>query len=163
MNLSVLSTDQVPARESKPYWGELVSRAFGRLQSDTYGDDAFRGRISYTTLGNVQIGRLQATRHRVVRSASTRGPSDPGHLKLVVQRTGRSLFEQDGRRAWLRPGDWSLYDTTQSYIVASPDPVDIHVLMLPRDAVLRGRDLAALMVRRLRGSTGMGRLACDTI
>jgi len=164
MSLTVLSTDQVPARESKRYWGNLVSRAFGRLHSDTYGDDAFRGCITHTTLGEVQLGRLQASRHRVVRTAANRGPSDPGHLKLVVQRVGRSLFEQDGRRAWLRPGDWSLYDTTQSYVVASPDPVDIHVLMLPREAVLKGRnDLAAMMVRRLRGTTGMGRVACDMI
>lgn len=164
MSLTVLTTDQVPARESKGYWGDLVSRAFGRLQSDTYGDDAFHGRITYTTLGGVQLGRLQASRHRVVRTAASRGPSDPGHLKLVVQRVGRSLFEQSGRRAWLRPGDWSLYDTTQSYVVASPDPVDIHVLMLPRADIFRGRsDLAELMVRRLRGSNGMGRLACDTI
>jgi AraC-like DNA-binding protein len=164
MSLTVLSTDPVPARESKAYWGELVSRAFGRLQSDTYGDPAFRGRITHTTLGEVQVGRLEASRHRVVRTATHRGPSDPGHLKLVVQRVGRSLFEQDGRRAWLRPGDWSLYDTTRSYIVTSPDPVDIHVLMLPREAVLKGRrDLAELMVRRLRGATGMGRVACDAI
>jgi len=164
MSLTVLSTDQVPARESKPYWGELVSRAFGKLHSDTYGDDAFRGRITHTTLGEVQLGRLQASRHRVVRTAASRGPSDPGHLKLVVQRVGRSLFEQDGRRAWLRPGDWSLYDTTQSYVVTSPDNVDIHVLMLPRAAVLKGRsDLAGLMVRRLRGASGLGRVACDTI
>ena len=164
MSPAVLSTDQVPASESKGYWGELVSRAFGRLQSDTYGDDAFRGRISHAALGAVQLGRLQASRHRVVRTASGRGASDPGHLKLVVQRVGRSLFEQDGRRAWLRPGDWSLYDTTRSYIVTSPDPVDINVLMLPRDGVLKGRrGLEELLVRRLRGSTGLGRVACDAI
>jgi AraC-like DNA-binding protein len=164
MSLTILSTDQVPARESKAYWGELVSRAFGRLQSDTYGDEAFRGRITHTSLGEVQLGRLQASRHRVVRTAARRGISDPGHLKLVVQRVGRSLFEQDGRRAWLRPGDWSLYDTTKSYVVTSPDPVDIHVLMLPRQAVLQGRrELNDLLVRRLRGSSGLGRVACETI
>ena len=164
MSLTVLTTDDVPARESKGYWGKLVSRSFGRLESDTYGDESFRGRITYTALGEVQVGRLEASRHRVVRTAASRGCSDPGHLKLVVQRTGRSLFEQDGHRAWLRPGDWSLYDTTRSYVVTSPDAVDIHVLMLPREAVLKERhDLAELMVRRLRGTTGMGRVACEAI
>lgn len=164
MSPTVLTTDHVPARESKAYWGELVSRSFGRLESDTYGDDHFRGRIAHATLGAVQIGRLEASRHRVVRTAASRGCSDPGHLKLVVQRSGRSLFEQDGRRAWLRPGDWSLYDTTRSYIVTSPDPVDINVLMLPREGALKGRrELEDLLVRRLRGSTGLGRVACEAI
>lgn len=162
--LTQRSTDEVPARESKGYWGEIVSGAFGRLQSDTYGDEDFSGRISHLCLGAVQLGSLQASRHRVVRTAASRGPSDPGHLKLVVQRRGRCLFEQDGRRAWLRPGDWSLYDTTRTYIVSAPDNVDLHVLMLPREAVLRGqRALDELLVRRLRGTTGMGRVACAAI
>lgn len=161
--LTVRSTDEVPSREAKGYWGEIVSRSFGRLQSDTYGDDDFRGRIASLSLGEVQVGTLEASRHRVVRVAGARGASDPGHLKLVVQRRGRCLFEQNGRRAWLRPGDWSLYDTTESYIVSAPDPVDLHVLMLPRAGVLRGhRELDALLVRRLRGS-GMGGLACAAI
>jgi AraC-like DNA-binding protein len=161
--LTVRSTDEVPAREAKGYWGEIVSRSFGRLNSDTYGDDLFRGRVACLGLGEVQIGTLEASRHRVVRVAGSRGASDPGHLKLVVQRRGRCLFEQNGRRAWLRPGDWSLYDTTESYIVSAPDPVDLHVLMLPRADVLRGRtELDGLLVRRLRGS-GMGAVACGAI
>lgn len=164
MTLTVLSTDEAPPGESRGYWGELVSRSFGRLQSDTYGDLSFRGRISYVGLGTAQIGTLEASRHRVVRRAGNRGSSDPGQLKLVVQRRGRCLFEQDGRRAWLRPGDWSLYDTTRSYIVSAPDCVDIHVLLLPRDAVLRGRpELAELLVRRLRGTSAMARVACEAI
>jgi AraC-like DNA-binding protein len=161
--LTVRSTDEAPPREAKGYWGEIVSRSFGRLQSDTYGDDNFRGRVAYSSLGDVQVGTLEASRHRVVRVAGSRGASDPGHLKLVVQRRGRCLFEQNGRRAWLRTGDWSLYDTTLSYIVSAPEAVDLHVLMLPREAVLRGqRELEALLVRRLRG-TGMGRVACAAI
>ena len=47
-----------------------------------------------------QCAQLLASRHRVVRVAGARAVSDPGHLKLVVQRRGRCLFEQNGRRAW---------------------------------------------------------------
>ena len=162
--LTLQSTDDVPTRESKGYWGEIVSGAFGRLESDTYGDDDFSGHIAHACLGAVQLGNLRASRHRVVRTVVNRGISDPGRLKLVVQRRGRCLFEQDGRRAWLRPGDWSLYDTTRSYIVSAPDAVDLHVLMLPREAVLRGQGaLSELLVRRLRGTSGMGRVACAAI
>src|SRR5688572_6339471 len=161
--LTVRSTEEVPAREAKGYWGEMVSRSFGRLNSDTYGDDNFHGRIASLDLGGVQVGTLHASRHRVVRVAGARGLSDPGQLKLVVQRHGRCLFEQNGRRAWLRPGDWSLYDTTESYIVSAPDPVDLQVLMLPRADVLRGRpELDELLVRRLRGA-GLGGVACGAI
>ncbi len=159
-----LSTDEAPARERVAYWSDLVWRSFGRLRSDTYGDEDFGGAISALDLGEVRVCHLQAARHRVVRTAGCRGLSDPGFLKMVVQRSGKSLFEQDGRTAWLRPGDWSLYDTTRSYIVSAPGPVDLHILLLPREGILRGRaDLAQLLVRRLRAASGLARVACDAI
>jgi AraC-like DNA-binding protein len=159
-----MSTDDAPARERVAYWSDLVWRSFGRLRSDTYGDADFSGAISTVDVGPLRLCRLQASRHRVVRTAGAHGASDPGYLKMVVQRCGRSLFDQDGRTAWLRPGDWSLYDTTRSYIVSAPAPVDLHILLLPREGVLRDRpELAQLLVRRLRASSGMARVACNAI
>ena len=97
----LLTTDAVPARERVGYWGDLVQRSFGRLRSQTYGDERFRGEIRGFQLGELRICRLDASRHRVERTSGTGGTSDPGYLKMVVQRHGCSLFEQDGRRAWL--------------------------------------------------------------
>jgi len=154
-----MSTDDAPPRERVGYWSDLVWRSFGRLRSDTYGDADFNGQISLLDLGEVRLCRLQATRHRVVRTAAA-GGSDPGYLKMVIQRRGCSLFEQGGRTARLKPGDWSLYDTTRSYIVSAPNPVDLHILLLPRYGILRGRsDLEQMLVHRLRGRTGMARIA----
>ncbi len=160
----ILSTDDVLPQKRAAYWSDLVWHSFGRLRSDTYGDEDFSGHIALHDLGEVRLCRLQASRHRVVRTAGTRGPSDPGYLKMVVQLRGKSLFEQDGRIACLKPGDWSLYDTTRSYLVSSAAPVDLHILLLPREGILRDRpELAQLLVRRLRGTRGMGKLACDAI
>ena len=154
-----MSTDDAPPRERVGYWSDLVWRSFGRLRSDTYGDPDFSGHISLLDLGEVRVCRLQAARHRVVRTAAA-GGSDPGYLKMVIQRRGCSLFEQGGRTARLKPGDWSLYDTTRSYIVSAPHPVDLHILLLPRHGILRGRkDLEQMLVHRLRGRTGMAKLA----
>ena len=160
----ILSTDDVLPQQRAAYWSDLVWHSFGRLRSDTYGDEDFTGHIALHDLGEVRLCRLQASRHRVVRTAGTRGLSDPGYLKMVVQLRGRSLFEQDGRIACLKPGDWSLYDTTHSYLVSSTAPVDLHILLLPREGILRGRpELAQLLVRRLRATSGMGKVACDAI
>jgi AraC-like DNA-binding protein len=158
-----LSTEDAPPRERVGYWSDLVWRSFGRLRSDTYGDADFSGQISLLDLGEVRLCRLQAARHRVVRTAAV-GGSDPGFLKMVIQRRGCSLFEQGGRTARLKPGDWSLYDTTRSYIVSAPNPVDLHILLLPRWGILRGRrDLEQMLVHRLRGRTGMAKLAALAI
>jgi len=162
--LTVLSTDHVPFGERVGYWGDLIWRAFGRLRSDPYGDAHFEGRILQADLGAVRLCRLQASRHRVTRTAGATGASYPGFLKMVVQHRGHSVFEQDGRRATLSPGTWSLYDTTRSYSVFNPESVEQHVLLLPREPLLRdGGRTRDLLVRRLGAAGGMSRVACDTI
>ncbi len=162
--MTVLSTDHVRPAERAGYWSDIIWRSFGRLRSDTYGDGSFSGHIAQHDYGDVRVSRLDASRHRVVRTAGGKRASDPGYLKLVVQHRGHSLFEQNGRRALLVPGTWSLYDTTRSYTVSSPDEVKLDVLLLPRDAVLRGHgELERLFVRRLRADIGMSRLACELI
>lgn len=161
--LSLLTTDAVPAHERVGYWGDLVQRSFGSLRSQTFGDEQFRGEIRGHQLGEVRIARLEASPHRVERVPVARD-SDPGDLKMVVQLRGYSVFEQGGRRAWLAPGAWSVYDTTLPYSVTSPEPVLLHVLLLPRARILEGAPaLRELLVRPLSGTRGIGRLACETI
>lgn len=164
MAASELSTDLVPPAERAGYWSDILWHAFGRLRSDTLGDEGFSGHIRQRTTGDVSVARLDANAHRVVRTAANRDSGDPGALKLVVQRRGHSLFEQDGRRAYLDPGTWSLYDTTRSYSVSSPDAVKLDVLLLPRHALLGGHpELEDLLVRRLPACVGLSRVACETI
>ncbi len=161
---SLLSTSAAPAHERVGYWGDLVQRSFGRLRSRTCGDERFHGEIRRYQLGELRLCRLEASRHVVERTSGTAGLSDPGDLKMVVQRRGCSLFEQGGRQAWLAPGSWSVYDTTQSYTVSNPEDVLQYVLLLPRARILDGAGgLRELLVRPLSSARGMGRVACETI
>jgi AraC-like DNA-binding protein len=160
----LLTTDAAPAHERVGYWGDLVQRSFGRLRSRTFGDDRFHGEIRRFQLGELRLCRLEASRHAVERTSGAAGSSDPGDLKMVVQRRGCSVFEQGGRRALLAPGSWSVYDTTQSYTVSNPEDVLQYVLLLPRARILEGAaGLRELLVRPLSGARGMGRVACETI
>jgi AraC-like DNA-binding protein len=161
---TLLSTSVAPAHQRVGYWGDLVQRSFGRLRSQTYGDERFHGEIRRFELGELRLCRLDASAHRVERTSGSASLSDPGYLKMVVQREGCSVFEQDGRRAWLAPGSWSVYDTTKSYSVTNPQKVVQDVLLLPRERILDGAAaLARLLVRPLSGARGMGRVACETI
>jgi AraC-like DNA-binding protein len=161
---SVMNTDAVAPRERPGFWADWVDRLFHGLQSDLYGDTGFDGRMSTLHAGDVVLTRLEANRHRVVRSSSLVRQSELGYLKIVAPYVGCAGVEQKGREAWVTPDQWSLYDTTDSYAVANPVRVEHLIVMIPKDRLAeRGLSLDALMARRLGGSGGVSRLALETM
>ncbi|MCJ0765623.1 helix-turn-helix domain-containing protein [Variovorax terrae] len=163
-DLNVVSTQTVAPRDRLHLWGDAVWRLIGGLQSDAFGDEAFNGRIVSGQAGCLSLCQLDVSRHRVVRTPSLIRGSDRAFLKVVAQLKGRACFEQNGRHVWLSPGEWSVYDTTQSYSVANPDSVQQMVLMIPKEQMPeRGLRLDHLMVQRFSGSSGVSRLAWSTL
>ena len=148
-------------------WGDMVWRLIGGLESDAFGDDNFHGAIEHGEIGHSKLCKLAVTKHRVVRTPGLIRQSDRGFLKIVVQLRGHACFEQNGRRVWLAPGEWSVYDTTRAYSVLNPGDVEQLVLMVPKDEMDLNRGpqrlpLEDLMVQRFSGRRGISRLACET-
>ncbi|MBC7942652.1 MAG: helix-turn-helix domain-containing protein [Chitinophagaceae bacterium] len=159
-----MSTDQVAAAERVGFWGAWVDRLFCGLKSDFYGDSHFDGSMSTVHAGDVVLTRLEANRHRVLRSPSLVRASEQGYLKIVAPYVGCAGVEQKGREAWVTPDQWSIYDTTDSYAVANPGRVEHLIVMLPKHRLQeRGLQLDPLMARRLGGSGGVARMALDTM
>lgn len=159
---TLITTDGVPAAERLDWWGERIWRLIGRLKSDAFGDPVFAGSIEHGQMGYITLCRLQASRHRVVRTPQLIGGSDRAFLKVVAQLRGRACFEQHGRQAWLEPGDWSVYDTEHAYTVTNPDAVEQLVLLLPKDQLIDRRiDDPRLMVQRFSSAQGVPRLAFE--
>lgn len=162
--LSVISTADVAPADRLASWGDFVWRHIGRLQSDTFGDQRFDGRLELGDVGGLKLCRIIASRHRVVRTPSLIRQDDRGYVKIVAQMKGSARFEQNGRQVVLSPGDWSMYDTTKAYIVSNPEPIDQLALLLPRDRLIRaGVDLDQIVVRRFAGRSGVGRLTFDML
>lgn len=162
--LTEVSTDAVPARDRLHLWGDAVWRLIGGLESDAFGDDAFAGHITSGQAGYVNLCQLDVSRHRVVRTPSLIRGSDRAYIKVVAQLEGRACFEQNGRQVWLSPGEWSVYDTTRAYAVSNPEAVRQMVLMIPKEQLPeRKLKLDDLMVQRFSGTSGVSRLAWDTM
>lgn len=164
ISASAMSTDQVSASERAGFWSDWISRLFCGLKSDLYGDTDFEGRMSTLHAGEVVLTRLEANRHRVMRSSSLVRASDTGYLKIVAPYVGCAGVEQKGREAWVTPDQWSIYDTTDSYAVANPVRVEHLIVMVPKARLVeRGVSLDPLMARRLGGTGGVARLALETM
>ena len=162
--MPLMDTDDVPPSERIPYWTGWVDRLFQGLGSDLYGDTRFEGRISSARAGDVVLTRLESDRHRVMRgSADIRG-SELGYLKIVAPFHGCAGVEQKGREAWVSPGEWSIYDTTDTYAVSNPTRVEHLIVMVPKAQLAeRGLAIDELMARRLGASGGIARVTLDTM
>eukprot|EP01136_Pigoraptor_vietnamica_P016140 Opistho-1_new@4743 len=117
---SVMSTDSVAPGERAAIWRDWVWTHFGGLESDLYSDTGFDGHMSASHAGDVVLTRLEANRHRVLRSPQLARGSERAYLKIVAPWRGSAGVQQHDRQAWVRPGGWAIYDTTGSYEIANP-------------------------------------------
>ena len=161
---TLLSTDDVAPRERAPAWREWVFQHFGGLDSDLYGDTHFEGHMAASHAGDVILTKLEANRHRVMRTPGMARTSEVGYLKIVAPWRGQATVEQDGRRASTGEGGWVIYDTTSSYDIANPERCEHLIVMLPKDRMAeRGVRLGELMARRVGGASGISRVTLETM
>lgn len=162
--IAVVSTSQVAPADRLAVWGDFVGRHIGHLQSDTFGDQTFSGRLELGDIGGLKLCRIIANRHRVVRTPSLIRHDDRGYVKIVAQIGGAGSFEQNGRKLVLTPGEWSMYDMTRTYTVSNPEPINQLALLLPRERLTRmGVNLDQMSVQRFSGRGGVGRLVFDLL
>ena len=160
----VVTTDHIAPRERAPVWREWIWKHFGGLESDLYGDTEFDGHMASVNAGDVILTKLEANRHRVVRTQDMVRASDAGYLKIVAPMRGRAGVEQLGRQAWVSPGAWTIYDTTGCYEVHNPERVEHLIVMLPKAQIMeRGLRLDSLMARYVGGASGISRVALATM
>ncbi|RIX77979.1 helix-turn-helix domain-containing protein [Acidovorax cavernicola] len=160
----LLSTDEIPPKERGPLWCEWVWRHFGGLGSDLYGDSDFDGHLAASHAGDVILTRLEANRHRVLRTSEMARLSDAAYLKIVAPWQGSAEVTQRGRAAAVRAGGWTLYDTTLDYTVANPERSDHLIVMLPKDQIASpALPLGDLVARRIGGDSGISRVALETM
>ena len=162
--VTALTTDDVAPKERAPIWCEWIWKHFGGLQSDLYGDTDFDGHMASSKAGDVILTRLEANRHRVVRTMDMVRSSEEGYLKIVAPIKGSACLEQVGRQTWVNPGAWTIYDTTGSYAIANPERVEHLIVMVPKARMVQhGLRLETLMARPVGGASGIARVALTTM
>jgi AraC-like DNA-binding protein len=162
--VTALTTDDIAPKERAPVWCEWIWKHFGGLQSDLYGDTDFDGHMASSRAGEVILTRLEANRHRVVRTMDMVRSSEEGYLKIVAPVKGSACLEQGNSQTWVNPGSWTIYDTTGSYAIANPGRVEHLIVMVPKAHLAsHGLNLQRLMARPVGGSSGIARVALSTM
>ena len=160
----VLSTDGMPQQDTASAWCDWMAQLFNGLQTDLYGDTRFEGHLCVASAGEVVLTRLDADRHRVVRGSRRLRDSEEAYLKIVAPWSGTAQVHQNGQQACASNGSWVIYDTSQPYEVANPQHTEHLILMLPRRSIVqRGLNPEGLMGRNIGGSSGIARIALETM
>ena len=160
----VLSTDGMPQQDTASAWCDWMAQLFNGLQTDLYGDTRFEGHLCVASAGEVVLTRLDADRHRVVRGSHRLRDSEEAYLKIVAPWSGTAQIHQNGQQACASNGSWVIYDTSQPYEVANPQHTEHLILTLPRRSIeQRGLRLEGLMGRNIGGSSGIARIALETM
>jgi AraC-like DNA-binding protein len=107
----------------------------------------------------LQIARITAARHKVVHAV--RSSATPA-MAIVLQVTGKSIIEQQGRTARLTPGHWSICDSAQTYTLTSPAASQRLLLLIPHDCLDDNIERSEIIARSFSGTTGVGRLVFAT-
>lgn len=160
----VLSTDGLPEKETAAAWQGWMAQLFSGLDTDLYGDTCFDGHLSVAYAGDVMLTKLEAGRHRVIRGSHRQRDSEAAYLKIVAPWSGHAEVEQCGSRTRVGNGSWAIYDTSQPYVVDNPLRTEHLIMMVPKQSIAeRGLRLENLMGLSVGGSTGMARIALQTM
>ncbi|MDI3387824.1 helix-turn-helix domain-containing protein [Streptomyces sp. B-S-A8] len=139
-------------------WRRMVSESYVPLQVEE-GPGPFVGSIRSLHLDGVLISGLHTSAGRVLRTPKLAAQADRAYYKLSMQLSGSALLVQDGREALLTTGDFTLYDSSRPYTIASDEAYRALVMMFPRSMFdLPVHQVATITGTRISGHDGLGRL-----
>jgi AraC-like DNA-binding protein len=141
-------------------WAEDLADAFVPLEPRKIAEQPFQGAITRTDVASIQISRVEATRHVVMRLRShiARSVGDVYFVNLQLDGVGR--YTQRGHEQICGPGDLAIVDTTEPFEIANCRNFSLFCFAVPRELLP-----AALAERpRLRlSATEVGRALSRTL
>ncbi|MFI9319316.1 helix-turn-helix domain-containing protein [Kitasatospora aureofaciens] len=154
-----LSTARLSASDRAASWREAVSHAFVPMVVDLLEEVPSPGAIVCHQLGPVRISKVQAGPQVVTRSRHMITDGGPPSLILSLQERGTALKEQDGRESVIRPGEFSITDTSRVFRKKIEEGFVFTSFHFPRAALdVPERDLRALTATPFSGTEGSAAL-----
>ena len=131
------ATDGVPAYRRLALWQDIVCDVYVQLDCKSDLGSAFNGLITRAQLGEASCTEVSSQRQRVYRTRSRIARSHEDFFLIALGKHGVGGVAQDGRETVLRPGEFTIYDTTRPYELRFDDAFTQVILQVPLDMLLR--------------------------
>ncbi|MFF4379991.1 helix-turn-helix domain-containing protein [Kitasatospora sp. NPDC001547] len=154
-----LSTAQLSASDRAESWHDAVSHAFVPMAVSLLEEVPSPGEIVGHQLGPVRISRVQAGPQVVTRNRRLITDGDSPSLIVSLQERGTAIKEQDGREALVRPGEFSITDTSRVFRKTLEDDFAFTSFHFPRTELdVPEKDLRELTATVFSGAEGSAAL-----
>jgi AraC-like DNA-binding protein len=134
MAVEKLTTNNLRPQEQFSFWNEAVCRAFTALdcqRPQSPSSSAYSGQLETLDLNTIQITRVRCDASSVNHNKQQVAASTENVQLVHMQLGGISNNSQCGREALLRPGDFTICDSTQPYQLEFEQAIDMMVVKIP--------------------------------
>ncbi|WP_172331896.1 helix-turn-helix domain-containing protein [Mangrovicoccus sp. HB161399] len=111
------NADRLPQKDRFPYWREVLCQNYTSLQPISEQNNGFRGMVRSAPLSELNVTTIASGRQKIYRRRQEIRKDCDAVCFLNLQLRGQSRMVQFGREALLQPGDFSLVDSTEPYLV----------------------------------------------
>ncbi|MFI5436459.1 helix-turn-helix domain-containing protein [Rhodococcus baikonurensis] len=151
-------------REQLDGWQNALSGTFFPLQVGTQVDHDFRCGVDTHHIGELQLSVVHARPETVVRTGKQARSDESEHYCIAFQRVGIATFTQDGRTTVLRPGQFTVYDSTREFAFSFDSPHTTAVSMFARSALdLDASQIARVTATAVSSNEGLGKLVSSLL
>jgi AraC-like DNA-binding protein len=159
-----LSTDTVSPGRRVEFWNDAASNSLTQQACEPLNPRTFFGRMTRADIGDLRFVEFNSDAAVVRRSRAHIARSGEANYLIRFQLEAESVCSQGGEEVRLRPGDFSLCDTTRPYQLAFDQPVSILTVRVTRKVLQRylGSPESLLNIR-VCGTSGSGSLASRLI
>ncbi|QMU78354.1 helix-turn-helix domain-containing protein [Streptacidiphilus sp. PB12-B1b] len=156
---TVLSTAPLSATDRAEIWHEAVSGTFVPMEVNLLEREPSPGTIVSSRLGSLQISRVQAGPQVVTRNKHHISRADSESLIVSLQQRGTAIKEQDGRETLIKPGEFSISDSSRLFRKKLEGEFTFTSFHFPReDLHVRDEDLQALTATTFTSEQGSAAL-----
>ncbi len=158
--MEAFTTETVPRHERVDYWQDLCSRTYADLKLAPRDRRSFEGEMQRSLAGPFSFARVRSSAARITRSEERAAGLADRRLEIFLTLQGESICEHHGRRAVLRPGDFTLVDLSLPYRFEFQDVCAAVSMGMPRSLIGTYLPVPDVYLgRAMSGLLGVNRLA----
>ena len=132
----VFSTEDIPQRQRRDWWREVICRQYTQVDITSKLADNFAAQTQITQFKQLQLSRVRCDALSLQKQRRDIECPDQDAYFVALLLSGQYALEQNGRTATLQPGDMLLYDATQPHRIHCAGHFSKLIFAIPRTTLL---------------------------